>query len=278
MSDLTKIINSRIVRDIKNVFERIEHIRANYKFRLEDVCRRVGTTARSYQRWRARGRKMGVNGRPRVLTLEQEQILLEKVTSEARKQKAMTATEVANEVVIDQTFNPSISQHPSIDWSTTFTQPNLLFFQASLMLNKKTLSRGFAISFLNRHPQLSFTKSREVSPEIQENCNEDVMNQFFSNLKQLMDTHQYHQSMIFNFDETMVQFLSSSVKVIVPSDIDRPVRVGPKDPTHITIGLFISADGEKLKPLLIFSSLKEFPLDAIGSVNEFQWACKLVLL
>ena len=44
---------------------------------------------------------MGVRGRPRALTPEQEQILLAKVNSEARQQKAMTAIEVASEVSID---------------------------------------------------------------------------------------------------------------------------------------------------------------------------------
>ncbi len=89
-----------------------------------------------------------------------------------------------------------------------------------------------------------------------------------------MESNKYLDGLIFNFDETMVQFLASTIKVLVPKDIARPKRVGQSDPIHITIGLFISADGEKMKPLLIFSSLKEFPLDAVGSVKEFIWACR----
>ena len=56
----------------------------------------------------------------------------------------------------------------------------------------------------------------------------------------------------------MVQFLASSVKVLTSKEITHPVRVEHTAPMHITIGIFTSADGDKLKQLLISSSLKEF--------------------
>ena len=129
-------------------------------------------------------------------------------------------------------------------------QSTIHLAKASKIVPGVNFSRGFALAFLSRHPELKFSKPREISPEIQEHCNEREMQCFFSNLGGLIDKHKYIDALIFNFDETMVQFLSRCVKVFAPHDINRPTRISPSDPLHITIGLFISADGEKNEAII----------------------------
>jgi hypothetical protein len=110
-----------------------------------------------------------------------------------------------------------------------------------------------------------------VDPEAKAGCNTDAMQIFFENLNDLNKRHEYHPSLIYNYDETMVEFLARKVKVFVPKNTS-PVKAGKQAINiHITIGLFIAADGTHLRPLMIAPS-KELPPSAIDVAEEFVWA------
>jgi DDE superfamily endonuclease len=73
-----------------------------------------------------------------------------------------------------------------------------------------------------------------------------------------MSTHQYHPSLIFNFDETMLYPGKRKMKVLVRANQKKPIEKILKKEEHITFGLCIAANGSFARPLCIFP-LKTLP-------------------
>ena len=84
----------------------------------------------------------------------------------------------------------------------------------------------------------------------------------------LMDTYHFTPNLIFNFDETALDFSAPKLKVISRAGGKRPfVEVAEKG-EHISFGLCISASGQPLRPLLILP-LKQLPLLSSEVLNFY---------
>lgn len=113
------------------------------------------------------------------------------------------------------------------------------------------LSLGWMKRFLERHNALKKTKGYPVECSRVLACTKDNLSMHFSRLKYLYDTKKYTPNMIFNFDETMLEFSKSRPMVIAPRDMDA-VPVPQSDVMlHITLGVCISAVGQHSKTLAI---------------------------
>jgi len=89
-------------------------------------------------------------------------------------------------------------------------------------------------------------------------------------------------ALVANFDETMGVVTDAKVKVFVPRSVRQPiVKATPTADEHITIGVFIFADGTRMKKLNVVLPLKNMPdlhvdlsnPDALrGSIiDKFTW-------
>jgi hypothetical protein len=81
---------------------------------------------------------------------------------------------------------------------------------------------------------------------------------FFDQLENLNNKYQYSPSLIGNFDETMLQFLTRKIKVLVPKDCKEAIIPKQPEGPHITLGVTIFADGSHSDTLVILP-LKTLP-------------------
>ncbi len=138
-------------------------------------------------------------------------------------------------------------------------------------VSNKDLSRGYSFSLMRRHPEFESRKSKEVPEDSKAACNVDTMTEFFKTLEDLYKTNNYLPELVVNYDETMVQVLQQKRYVVVPVG-EAPVRSSPsKLNVHITLGLFISADGKHFKPMIIVPQ-KEFPVTGDDATDDFVWS------
>ena len=89
-------------------------------------------------------------------------------------------------------------------------------------------------------------------------------------MENLVTLHKYKEELIFNYDETMVEYMEK-VNVIVPIEQTPAKENLMANSIHITLGIFISGDGGYLKPMLVLP-LKEFPVNVLDQVKDFVWS------
>ena len=140
-----------------------------------------------------------------------------------------------------------------------------------MKLSKCDVSFSFLNRFLERHQEISLKPMLQVDIAAFENCTVEVVNDYFAKLSDLLSQHNYQQKYVFNYDETTVEVGNKSALVLVPSDLKFATKAQPFVMFHITLGLFVCADGEHFKPPIVLP-LVEFPLDLFKNVNDFTWA------
>ena len=78
----------------------------------------------------------------------------------------------------------------------------------------KTLTTGFTSLFLKRHKKLVKKSSKMVDAPCK-SCDVDEVSTFFDNLIGLMSQHQYKEELVFNYDETMIEYLKKKVRLVM---------------------------------------------------------------
>ena len=122
-----------------------------------------------------------------------------------------------------------------------------------------------------RHPELAERTAHPMDMQRQMACTADNIESYFLMVKEILAKNTYDPSMIFNFDETMIESLPRCMRVIVPRGIHHPVFPFNPQVLHISLGLCIAADGSALKPLIILPN-KEFPPDLEPIKWAFSWS------
>jgi hypothetical protein len=110
----------------------------------------------------------------------------------------------------------------------------------------------------NYPDKLKRKKSSFVEELRIKNSTEQLLNQYFNNLQELMEKNRYHPSMIGNFDETMCNLAERKIFVVIPADAKQGIRPEPTLRFHITLGVTVFVDGSHTNPLIIFPQ-KELP-------------------
>lgn len=132
-------------------------------------------------------------------------------------------------------------------------------------------SQGFVRRFLERHLDIQKKTAHPLELQRMVACKRDNIQSYFAKIEELVTAHHYHPSLIFNFDETMIENGPRCARVLVPTSSRKPSFPYDEQILHITLCLCIIADGTFLKPLIILPN-KEFPPDLQDFSNAFCWS------
>lgn len=102
-------------------------------------------------------------------------------------------------------------------------------------------------------------------------CTRENITSYFEALEDLYNKNHYLSSMVFNFDETMIENSPKCVRVLVPQECSNVAFPYCPNLLHMTLGLCIAADGTGLQPLLILPN-KEFPMSLAALGGFFHWS------
>ena len=95
--------------------------------------------------------------------------------------------------------------------------------------------------------------------------------EWFTRIGKEINPSSFRKELIFNMDETMIDFNSKKVRVVSPKE-RALIRMSAGEHTmHITCVLCIAADGSHVTTTLILPK-KEFPDDLEHEASEFHWA------
>ena len=118
---------------------------------------------------------------------------------------------------------------------------------------KKMAGRDFVESFLKRNASLSLRKPEGVSLNRVFGLNKKSVEQYFSNLKLLIDDHNFQPHQIYNCDETGLTCVHKPIKVIAPKGkrVVASITSGEKGQTTTIINA-MSVTGHFIPPMMIF--------------------------
>ena len=133
------------------------------------------------------------------------------------------------------------------------------------------LSPGYVASLLKRNSHIALKPCLMVDAITTVGNNHQELSTFFETLAKYTVENKYDKRLVFNYDETMIDYSKRKVRVIVPQGEKVGLKAALGVSFHLTLGLFVSADVEHLKPLLI-CPLKEIPVDALQQLDDFLWS------
>eukprot|EP00794_Sanderia_malayensis_P021114 gene21114-23182_t len=139
--------------------------------------------------------------------------------------------------------------------------------------------RDFVDGFLKRQKTLSLRKPEAIALNRVFGLNKISVQNYFKNLEELLETHNFEPHQIFNCDETGITCVHKPVKVIAPKGkrVVASVISGERGQTT-TIICAMSATGSFVPPLMIFKRkrmnpelIERAPPGTIGGVSDSGW-------
>jgi hypothetical protein len=124
----------------------------------------------------------------------------------------------------------------------------------------ESLSHSFVYGFVRRHNELKVTNTVRTDQERLDGATPTNIGKYFDQLEELWKLHDFDQSVVANFDETMIQQAKEAWKVIVPRDFPRPQVANLDGLPHITLGVCIFANQTFAEPLVIYPQ-KTLPIE-----------------
>jgi 4-hydroxybenzoate polyprenyltransferase len=135
-----------------------------------------------------------------------------------------------------------------------------------------SVSQGWINSFVSRQPDLKIRKSSPLELDRAKFATPENISAYFDSIEALYTEHNYHPSMIANFDESMVDYNKKKLVVIGRAESKRQYAAESLTNMHITIGVTIFADGTHPRHLIILP-LQTMPCDIdIADYPEFDWS------
>ncbi len=134
------------------------------------------------------------------------------------------------------------------------------------------LTWGWEQSFVNRYSDDIKTAPVEYIERERAEVTPESVNDFMDLFEAKLKTEDYATELIANFDETMIQMSPRFRASIIPREGGRVVFTIDREGLHITMGAFVFANGDPLKPVLILPQ-KEFPVGPnYNLIDEFRWS------
>ena len=119
------------------------------------------------------------------------------------------------------------------------------------------VSRTWVYKFLGRHPEFKVTVPVIADPQRNLASCIDNLQPFFTLYTKLMQSGRYHESLIFNLDETpLCLHQSPKMKVITATNNPTPRLNIPPRMSNTTLTLCICLDGTALTPHLLWPTVK----------------------
>ena len=144
---------------------------------------------------------------------------------------------------------------------------------------KKMAGRDFVNSFLKRQKTLSLRKPEGVALNRVFGLNKKSVEQYFYNLKELLDTQNFEPHQIYNCDETGLTCVHKPVKVVAPKGkrVVASVTSGERGQTTAIINA-MNATGIFVPPMMIFKRkrmnpdlIEHAPPGTIGGCSDSGW-------
>ena len=153
------------------------------------------------------------------------------------------------------------------------TKKMLRIFGREMMKKEKLPSYGWLNRLLERHPELSLRTPHAIEPD-RATLSQDLIDHFFAILEDELKTIDHDKSRLFNVDETGFggKDRGSRTKVVTQKGVRQAFKVDLPIRGHITVNMCISASGQVLPPLIIFS--KNLPVDNYSEFVPGTWAFK----
>ena len=145
---------------------------------------------------------------------------------------------------------------------------------------EKKLSRGWVTRFLQRHPGLQFKRGVILDAKRIRACTKVNLRPWFLLLKELLDSQSYHPYLLFNLDETSINFTDKyKGKPIAESNSEQqPQIMQPLRSVTATLVICIAAVGNPLQSSLLWNQksipeeFKAFPAYGIPVIaNNSGW-------
>lgn len=136
-------------------------------------------------------------------------------------------------------------------------------------IEKKMAGKDFYISFMKRHPELSYRKPQSTSLMRCVGFNKPQVERFFNQLKTMIEKHKFRPSRIFNADETGVSSVHENEKVITMKGKRQVGKMTSGERgRNVSLMFCMSATGQFIPPLFIFPRVRMNNRLMIGAPAE----------
>lgn len=136
-------------------------------------------------------------------------------------------------------------------------------------VEKKVAGKDFYVSFMNRHPELSYRKPQSTSLMRCVGFNKPQVERFFNQLETMIVKYKFRPSRIFNGDETGVSCVHENEKVITMKGKRQVGKMTSGERGHnITLMFCMSAAGQFIPPLFVFPRIRMNDRLMIGAPTE----------
>ncbi|CAH2084120.1 unnamed protein product [Euphydryas editha] len=133
--------------------------------------------------------------------------------------------------------------------------------------------------YRKRNSNLSLRKPENTSTARSFAFNKTAITEFYNNLTEVMQRHNFTADRIFNFDETGVSTVLDTPKVLAPKSQKQVGQIVSSERGElVTFGAIISASGNHIPPLFVFPRvhykdhfLEGAPYGSIGAANRSGW-------
>jgi hypothetical protein len=183
-------------------------------------------------------REVGMNGRPRFLSVSQEKKLKDEILQRSSGLDAMRHREILEAAV--SLKKASSGRMTRGSWE------------------EPSISRTFVYGLVKRSPELKVRKARIMESDRSRYVTPTTLNNFFDKLEELNGVANYSPEMIANFDETMIQCTAKRLAVVGHADASTLYISQSNEMPHITLGVCVFADGTH-PPHLVIYPLKKLP-------------------
>lgn len=182
-----------------------------------------------------------------------------------------------------------IKRCSDINYGLTYVQIQKLAYEYAIVLpncvvpkewcERKQAKEGWRRGFMARHKSLSLRKPENTSLSRSTAFNKYMVDQFFDNLKKVLDIHKFPAERIFNLDETGVTTVMKPVKIVSTTGKKQVSQAASAERGElVTFVGIINASGQSIPPVYVFPRVRnidEFmsgaPVSSLALGNKSGW-------
>lgn len=133
---------------------------------------------------------------------------------------------------------------------------------------QRTVTNGWWVAFSRRHPELSLTTPATLSIARAKASSKESINHYFDILQQTFDENDLNDqpAAIFNMDETGCPLDPKPLKCVHVRGKKNPCSISSGSKSQVTVGACVSAAGQCVPPMVVWSRKTMKPELAVGEV------------
>ncbi|KAB0805337.1 hypothetical protein PPYR_02307 [Photinus pyralis] len=182
-----------------------------------------------------------------------------------------------------------IKRCSDINYGLTYVQIQKLAYEFAIALphcnfpqewrEAKQAKEGWLRGFMARHKSLALRKPESTSLSRSTAFNKHKVDQFFENLKKVLDKYKFPPEKIYNLDETGVTTVMKPVKIVSTSGKRQVSQAASAERGELVtfIGI-INAAGQSIPPVYVFPRVRNIedfmfdcPVSSLGLGNKSGW-------